>query len=301
MRFYFKDYDGNEVLTPTFTQYDSGQVIYVTDVAYDPAVYTGGPAFHFWNKNSEEVLFAGATPLDGGQFGDPSTVYQCALPNVLLGEGLPFFAAFYLANETPDKPACTVGIIRITMEQRPEPGFDLNYDNETKITAQTIFSLIGLFGEDDVQATAAMIRDATGGAASTYIGWLNKIVADAEASMGTLQERAVAAVGSTQATAVGAVVDAKDAAVALIAGEDGYLTQANRAKTEAQDAERDAKQHKADAAGILTEVQTERNNIQTAAQNYVTTNVLHGYQINVATTAPTNTSGQKVITFVVDA
>ena len=70
----------------------------MTDVAYDPAVYTGGPAFHFWNKNSEEVLYAAATPLDGGQLGDPNTVYQCALPNVLMGEGLPFFAAFYLAR-----------------------------------------------------------------------------------------------------------------------------------------------------------------------------------------------------------
>ena len=301
MRFYFKDYDGNEVLTPTFTQYDSGQVIYVTDVAYDPAVYTGGPAFHFWNKNSEEVLYAAATPLDGGQLGDPNTVYQCALPNVLMGEGLPFFAAFYLANETPDKPACTVGMLRITMEQRPEPGFDLNYDNKTQITAQTIFGLIGVFGEDDVNATADMIRDATNGEASTYIGWLNKIVADAEASIETQRQQAVGSVGTAKQEAVNDVDDAKDAAVALIAGEDGYLTQANRAKDEAQSAERDAKQHKNDAADILTEVQTERNNIQTAAQNYVTTNVLHGYQINVATTAPTNTSGQKVITFVVDA
>lgn len=286
MRFYFKDYDGNEVLTPTFTQYDSGQVIYVTDVAYDPAVYTGGPAFHFWNKNSEEVLFAGATPLDGGQLGDPSTVYQCALPNVLMGEGLPFFAAFYLANETPDKPACTVGIIRITMEQRPEPGFDLNYDNKTQITAQTIFGLIGLFGEDDVNATADMIRNATNGEASTYIGWLNKIAVDAEANLSRINSANSEALDAFSTTLIRDANQIKTDTDTLKGQADGFC---GRAEAAAEAAE-----------GLLEDIQREKASTAQAAKDAITADVLNGYHIAVSTTMPTNTSGQKVITFVVE-
>ena len=285
MRFYFKDYDGNEVLTPTFTQYDSGQVIYVTDVAYDPAVYTGGPAFHFWNKNSESVLFAGATPIDGGVYGDPNTVYQCALPNVLMGEGLPFFAAFYLANETTDRPACTVGIIRITMEQRPSPGFGLSYENETQITAQTIFSLIGVFGEGDVEATADMIRTQTDGEASTYIGWLNKIAADAEANLNSIN-------------------DANSEA--LTSFKEGLIRDANQIKTDTNGFKGDAKGYAESAAGsartaseLRTAIQQEKAGTAQAAKDAITTDVLNGYHIAVAQVAPTTTSGQKVITFVV--
>ena len=289
MGFYFKDYDGNEVLTPTFTQYDAGQVIYVTDVAYDPSVYTGGAAFHFWNRNSENVLFSGAQKVDANVAdGDPSAVYSCALPNSLMAEGLPFFAAFFLANETTHDPACTVGIIRITMEQRPEPGFGLNYENETQITAQTIFSLIGVFGEGDAEATRDMIRSQTDGQASTYIGWLNKIVADAEANMTSMRNAASAELSGIKANAVSDMNSIKS-------DTNGYKAAALQAQRDAEAAERNAHESAAAAAQTL-------NATAQAAKDAITTDVLDGYHIAVSNTAPrATTSGQKVITFVIEA
>lgn len=265
MRFYFKDYDGNEVLTPSFTQYDSGQKIYVTDAVYDCNIYTAQPAFHFWNRNSKEVLSRSATLVeDTGERGSAEAVWTCVLPNSLLAEGLPFFAAFYLANEQVDTPACTVGLLRITMEQRPTPGFGMHdYSDETAISAQQVFNVIGATTLGDAAMTNDAIREATDGECSTYLEWLTKIANDTE----QIREDTDDIKSDTQGI--------HDETEAIRQATNTLYQQTLAAKTATAQAAKDA----------------------------ITADVLNGYQIRVSTTAPTGAAadGQKIITFVVDA
>lgn len=77
MEIYCMDYDGQEIVNPSLTQWDTGQVLYITGLVYDTSVYDT-PWFHFCNRNSMAVIRVKAQSDDDGE------TWYATVPDVLL-------------------------------------------------------------------------------------------------------------------------------------------------------------------------------------------------------------------------
>lgn len=150
MDIYLVDYDGQEVLNPSFVQYDAGQKLRVTGLQYDTSIYTAeSPVLHFWNEATDTAIAVVTTLVVGsGTAGTADAVWEAEVPNSLLESPLTITVAVYLPAETTSDPSKTVWMTQITVEKRVEPQYDL-YDNEgNPVSATEIFRKLGVLPTD---------------------------------------------------------------------------------------------------------------------------------------------------------
>lgn len=150
MDIYLVDYDGQEVLNPSFVQYDAGQKLRLTGLQYDTSVYTAeSPVLHFWNEKTNPAIAVATELVSGsGLAGAVDAIWEAEVPNSLLENALTITVAVYLPAETPADPSKTVWMMQIPVEERVEPQYDL-YDNEgNPVSATEIYRKLGILPTD---------------------------------------------------------------------------------------------------------------------------------------------------------
>lgn len=113
MNIYCKDYDGHEIVNPSFAQWDTGQVLYASDVTYDTDKYAA-PWFHFSSAGTQVATCVEAEPVDDG-------VYCAQIPDLMLRQPYMIRAMVYLPSKENGAPSKTIGCAELRVVRRPPP------------------------------------------------------------------------------------------------------------------------------------------------------------------------------------
>lgn len=118
MRLYLQGYDGEAEWKPTLVQWDTGQVLCVTELEYDTAEY-GQPYLHFAHADGAQVIPVMTTKTGNGL----SAVYTAQVPNILLESARPINVYVYLPRTSIEESAKsrTIFIEKISVIERQNP------------------------------------------------------------------------------------------------------------------------------------------------------------------------------------
>lgn len=114
MEIYCKDYDGQDILNPSLTQWDTGQMLYVTGLTYNADVYDD-PWFHFGNKQTAAVIRTQAASDDNGD------TWYAPVPDTLLQEPYTVNVYVYLPAKNNSGVSKTAFKYELPVQPRPRP------------------------------------------------------------------------------------------------------------------------------------------------------------------------------------
>lgn len=314
MRLYLQGYDGQDEWNPTLVQWDTGQVLCVTELEYDTDVY-GTPYLHFAHDSGDAII-----PVQTSKSGSgANAVYSAQVPNILLESAYPISVYVYLPRKSIDDSAKsrTIFIERISVLPRQNPADE--FTDDTGIYAGLSASEVrealtqyvrDLWGEVDpdgktyrevyesllaaAQEARAAAEDAQANAESASdiaVAAKSDLITARDAAQASQAHAASSQAASEQArdTAIAAKTEAQSAQVNASSAKDSAVSAKNDAEL-ARDAALSAQQQCQDAAALVTN-----------AQNVITNDTLDGYKIRVASTPPSISSEDSfgTITFVV--
>lgn len=169
MEIVLKDRDGNDILSPTLTQWDQGVPIEIRDFYYNPEFVF----LHFYNSTKQAIYSQPVTP-------NTSThTITTEVPNQLLREPYPITVHVYKADggsaTDPDEPvhAQTVFTATINVEPRMKPDDFEEIDNAGSVSAKQVqedlgrqiaaweTTLMGLYGTVSATPTEGYFDTAT--------------------------------------------------------------------------------------------------------------------------------------------
>ena len=139
MEIVLKDRDGNDILSPTLTQWDQGVPIEIRDFYYNPEFVF----LHFYNSTKQAIYSQPVTP-------NVSThTLTTEVPNQLLREPYPITVHVYKSDggsaTNPDDPvhAQTVFTATINVEPRMKPDDFEEIDNAGSVSAKQVQEDLG--------------------------------------------------------------------------------------------------------------------------------------------------------------
>lgn len=139
MEIVLKDRDGNDILSPTLTQWDQGVPIEIRDFYYNPEFVF----LHFYNS-TKQAIYSPET-----QFNATAHTITAEVPNQLLREPYPITVHVYKSDggsaTDPDEPvhAQTVFTATINVEPRMKPDDFEEIDNAGSVSAKQVQEDLG--------------------------------------------------------------------------------------------------------------------------------------------------------------
>lgn len=139
MEIVLKDRDGNDILSPTLTQWDQGVPIEIRDFYYNPEFVF----LHFYNA-TKQAIYSPET-----QFNATAHTITAEVPNQLLREAYPITVHVYKSDggsaTDPDEPvhAQTVFTATINVEPRMRPDDFEEIDNAGAVSARQVQEDLG--------------------------------------------------------------------------------------------------------------------------------------------------------------